>query len=97
MFPSHDQYKFVYETEDIRLRLERAKAIVSDLYELYSNNLTNNQGAISYSLNDGQTSINTTFESLRNLDASIRFWEGQVERIEREMTGSTVYLRSGIR
>lgn len=79
---------------DIEARLIKIDKIIDDLYLLIGNR-TEADGVVRYQLNDGQTVVWTTYESIGSITENIKFWEGQRSRLKRRACGSIVYMTPG--
>ena len=79
---------------DIEARLAKIDKIIDDLYVLIGNR-TESDGVVRYQLNDGQTVVWTTYESIGSITENIKFWENQRVRLKRKACGSIVYMTPG--
>jgi hypothetical protein len=75
---------------DVQARIDKITKIIDDLYILMGNR-TASDGVIRYQLNDGQTVIWTTYESIGKITENIKFWENQLVRLKRQVCGSITY------
>jgi len=89
MADTTDEYQYVIDSADLKQRYDRIKAIITALenQQLLS---VGKSGTISYSLNDGQTSISTQYRSFSEVAKAIEQYEKILERITNKITGTRI-------
>jgi hypothetical protein len=83
------EYQYVIDSVDLKQRYDRIKAIITAL-ENQQLALVGNSDVVSYSLDDGQTRISTTYRSADQIAKAIDQYEKILIRIESQITGTRI-------
>jgi transcriptional antiterminator len=84
-----DEYQYVIDSTTLKQRYNRIKAIITALENQQLLQITKS-GTISYSLDDGQTRINTNYRSADDIASAIESYERILERIANKITGTRI-------
>lgn len=79
---------------DPEAKLAKIESIINGLENLILER-TDSNGVLRYQLNDGQTVVWTTYESIESLNGSIKFWENKLARLRRSLCGNITYMIPG--
>jgi hypothetical protein len=83
------EYQYVIDSQSLKARYDRICSIIEAL-ELQQLAVTGNSDVLSYSLDDGQTRINTQYRSAMDIAKAIESYEKIKNRILAKLTGSSI-------
>jgi hypothetical protein len=83
------EYQYVIDSTSLKARFDRITAIITAL-ENQQLLIVGNCDALSYSLDDGQTRITTTYRSADQISLAITAYEKIRNRILAELTGTRI-------
>lgn len=83
------EYQYIIDSTSLKERYDRINNIINQL-ELQQISLISNSGIVSYSLDDGQTKIQTSYRSADQIAEAIRQYEKIKNRIADQITGSRI-------
>jgi len=83
------EYQYIIDSTSLKQRYDRIKAIITAL-ENQQLALVGNSDVVSYSLDDGQTRISTTYRSADQIAKAISDYEKILFRIEAQITGTRI-------
>ena len=84
---------YIENATSLQEKLIRIDAIILALENLAIEYAAGKAGIASYSLNDGQTQISTTYKSMSDISNAIASYEQIRERILNKLNGRTFVLR----
>ena len=83
------EYQYVIDSTDLKSKYDRIQAIISALIDQQIL-MVGKSGVVSYSLNDGQTVISTTYRNSADIAKAIQDYERISNTILSQITGSRV-------
>lgn len=83
------EWQYIIDSDGLKARYDRVTAIITALEEQQLA-VVSNSGVISYSLDDGQTRIQTSYRSSDQIAKAIDGYEKIRNRILAELTGSSI-------
>lgn len=83
------EYQYVIDSADLKQRYDRIKAIIAAL-ENQQLAMVGNSDVVSYSLDDGQTRIQTNYRSADQIAKAISDYEKILYRIKAQITGTRI-------
>lgn len=83
------EYQYIIDSVGLKARYDRITAIITAL-ENQMLACVSNSDVISYSLDDGQTRISTSYRSADQISKAIDQYEKIRNRIKAELTGTTI-------
>jgi hypothetical protein len=83
------EYQYIIDSDNLKIKYDRITAIISALEEQQLL-VVSNSGVVSYSLDDGQTRIQTTYRSSDQIAKAINEYEKIRNRILAEITGTRI-------
>lgn len=86
---SMTEYEYIIDSANLKIRYDRIQAIIAAL-ETQQLLVAGMSDALSYSLDDGQTRISTTYRSSSDIAAAIKNYEQISERILAKITGTRI-------
>lgn len=84
---------YVYSVTDLEARLTRIDTVITALEQAMIDSGASSSGISGYSLDDGQTKINTTYRDVGAIAESISKWELIRERIINKLNGRQFAVR----
>lgn len=88
------EYKYVIDSVDLKSKYDRIQMIISALIDQQIL-MVGKSGTVSYSLNDGQTVISTTYRNSSDIAKAIQDYERISNTILSQITGSRVKRLAG--
>lgn len=83
------EYQYIIDSQTLKERYDRITAIINAL-ETQQLSSISNSGVLSYSLNDGQTKIDTQYRSAVEISKAIEAYEKIRNRIIGQITGTNI-------
>lgn len=83
------EYRYIIDSTGLKQRYDRITAIITAL-ENQQLLMIGNSDVVSYSLDDGQTRISTTYRSSEQVSVAITQYEKIRNRILAELTGTSI-------
>lgn len=83
------EYQYVIDSTSLKERYDRICTIITALENAQIAGVSNSD-VVSYTLDDGQTRINTTYRSAEDIQKAIDGYEKIKERIANQLTGTRI-------
>lgn len=83
------EYEYIIDSTSLKQRYDRICAIITAL-ENQQLSMVGNSDVLSYSLDDGQTRISTTYRSADQIAKAIEKYEQIKERLANQITGTRI-------
>jgi hypothetical protein len=83
------EYQYVIDSANLKIRYDRIQAIITALENQQLLNI-GSSGKVSYTLNDGQTIISTTYRNTTDIAKAIREYEKILNSLLSKITGSRI-------